>query len=126
MINQVFSIRGATTLDFNTEEEIVLRSVELMREIVEKNALDTDANLEIVDYIVSSTNDITALYPAQAIRESGIVSAPVFSALEPSINGALKMCVRVLVRVSNSGDKVIPKHIYLRGAKGLRKDLLDE
>ena len=35
MINQVFSIRGATTLDFNTEEEIVLRSVELMREIVE-------------------------------------------------------------------------------------------
>ncbi len=126
MINQVFSIRGATTLDFNTEEEIVLRSVELMREILDRNGFATNDNLEIIDYIVSSTNDITVFYPAQAIRESGIVCAPVFSTLEPSISGALKMCVRILVRVSNSGDRVVPKHVYLRGARQLRKDLLDE
>ena len=126
MINQVFSVRGATTVDANTAEEITLRSVELMSEIVKRNGLNENKNLEVTDYLISTTDDITAFYPARAIRESGVIDAPIFSMKEPAIDGALKMCIRLMVRVANSGDRVEPKHVYLRGASNLRKDLINK
>lgn len=126
MVNQVFSIRGATTVDANTVEEITLRSVELMKEIVERNDLNGNNDLQITDYLISTTEDITAFYPARAIRESGVVDAPIFSMKEPSIDGALPLCIRIMVRVSNEGEKVIPRHVYLRGASALRKDLIEK
>ncbi len=125
MINQVYSLRGATTIEENTREQIVERSVELMREIVERNSLN-DEEVEITDYLISTTDDVTAFYPARAIRESGVVDAPIFSMKEPSIDGALRMCIRLMVRVANSGEKRTSKHVYLHGAAGLRKDLSDK
>lgn len=126
MINQIFSIRGATTVSSDTVEEITERSVELMREIVKRNGLDVNKELEITDYLISTTEDITAFYPARAIRESGVVDAPIFSMREPSINGALGLCIRLMVRVANYGDRVEPRHVYLHGASNLRKDLSDK
>lgn len=126
MINQVFSIRGATTVDADTVSQITERSVELMREIVQRNGIDVNKDLEITDYLISTTDDITAFYPARAIRESGVVDAPIFSMQEPTIKGALRLCVRLMVRVANSGEIVVPKHVYLYGASNLRKDLADK
>lgn len=125
MVNQVFSIRGATTVDANVQEEIIARSVELMGAIIARNGID-GSTLKITDYLVSTTDDITAFYPAQAIRESGLTDAPVFSVREPSIVGALKPCIRILVRVANSGEEREPVHVYMRGARVLRPDLLGE
>lgn len=122
MIRQIFSVRGATTAD-NTPESIQARSVELMREIIERNGLTQDG-LTVVHYIAGTTADLTAFYPARAIRESGLTDAPVFSCLEPSIDGALTGCIRLLVEVSNATEAdVTPKHVYLHGASNLRKDL---
>ena len=126
MINQIFSIRGATTVEENSVSQITERSVELMKEIVSRNNLSDNSCFEITDYIISTTEDITAFYPARAIRESGVVNAPIFSAKEPSIDGALPLCIRVMVRVSNSGERVEPKHVYLHDAKNLRKDLIEK
>ena len=126
MINQIFSIRGATTVGENSVEEITLRSVELMSEIVKRNGLNDNKDLEITDYLISTTDDITAFYPARAIRESKVVDAPIFSMKEPSIDGALKMCIRIMVRVANSGERVEPKHVYMRGAQNLRRDIVDK
>lgn len=126
MINQVFSIRGATTVDADTVEEITLRSVELMSEIIKRNNINGNDALTVTDYLISTTDDITAFYPARAIRESGIVDAPIFSMKEPAIKGALKMCIRLMVRVANTGESVTPKHIYMRGAANLRKDLTEK
>ncbi len=123
MINQIFSLRGATTVEADTVEEITLRSVELMTEIVKRNNLDTNDKLQITDYLISTTEDITAFYPARAIRESGIVDAPIFSMKEPSIEGALPLCIRLMVRIANYGEEVTPRHVYLRGAANLRQDL---
>ena len=123
MLNQVFSIRGATTVDADTEEQITLRSVELMTEIVKANSLTDNPDLEITDYMISTTEDITAFYPARAIRESKVVDAPIFSMKEPSIKGALPLCIRIMVRVANYGEKKAPRHVYLHGAVNLRRDL---
>ena len=125
MINQLLSIRGATTIDADTVEEITLRSVELMTEIVEKNGLNANDDLVITDYLISTTDDITAFYPARAIRESKVVDAPIFSMKEPAIKGALPLCIRIMVRVANSGAPISAKHVYLRGAKNLRRDITD-
>ena len=124
MLNQVFSVRGATTVDGNTEKDITERSVELMGEIVKRNGLNENPDYEVTEYIISTTEDITAFYPARAIRESKIIDAPIFSVREPSITGALPLCIRIIVRVSNYGDKAVPKHVYLHGAAKLRPDIV--
>lgn len=126
MIRQIFSIRGATTVDRDTAEEVKVRSVELMRAVCETNGLGRDA-LKVVHYIVGTTADIRSFYPARAIRESGLLDAPVFSCGEPDIEGALPRCIRVLVEVANIGaEEVVPRHVYLHGAVNLRKDLCHE
>ena len=124
MINQILSIRGATTVTENTVEKITERSVELIKEIVEKNGLSNDGDLEATDILISTTTDLTAAYPAKAVRESGLLSnTPLFSMQEPAIDGALPMCIRFMVRVANYGEKTFPHHVYLHEAAKLRPDL---
>lgn len=126
MINQIFSIRGATTVTENTTEAIAERSVELIKEIVERNGLNINGNLEATDILISTTADLTAAYPAKAVRESGLLNAPLFSMQEPTIKGALSMCIRYMIRVANCGEKVEPRHVYLHEAKRLRPDLAEK
>ena len=127
-----YAVRGAITLDANTSEQVEIRSRELIAAIVCENNLGRDG-CKIVSVIISSTADITAAYPAAAIRKATCPSAgkeidfsdiPLFSCLEPAIDGALKLCVRVLVTVSDyKRQEEFVNHIYLRGAEILRRDL---
>ncbi|MBR6788297.1 MAG: chorismate mutase [Clostridia bacterium] len=114
----IYAIRGAITVDANTKEEIETKSIMLMREIVAKNSISS-----AISIIISTTDDITAYYPAKAIRESGVLDAPLFSCKEPSIDGALPLCIRVLVTVV-SEKETKPTHVYLGKAQTLRKDLI--
>lgn len=124
MINQIFSIRGATTVTENTAEAIAERSVELIKAIADRNGLYEKNDLEATDILISTTEDLTASYPAKAIRESCIVRAPLFSMQEPAIDGALSKCIRLMVRVANYGERVEPRHVYLHEAAKLRPDLV--
>lgn len=124
MINQILAIRGATTVNENTVEQIVERSVELIKEIVKRNKLEDNSTLETIDIFISTTKDLTATYSAKAVREYGLVNAPLFSMLEPPINGSLPMCIRFMIHVANYGEKVEPQHVYLHEAKKLRPDLV--
>lgn len=114
---KVYAIRGAITTESNTAEEIAEKSILLARSIAERNSYDS-----IVSVIVSTTEDITAYYPAKAIRESGVLNAPIFSCKEPEIEGALPFCIRLLVTVTGSDDAEA-RHAYLGGAKKLREDI---
>lgn len=122
-VNQILCIRGATTVCENSEKEITLKSVELIEEICSRNAL-YEENFEVVSCTISSTKDITAFYPARAIRESAVIDAPLFSAQEPSIENSLPLCIRLMLEVANYGnERLVAKHVYLHGAVNLRKDL---
>ncbi len=123
MLTQIFSVRGATTAAADTKEEIAAASVILMEKIAAENGLKK-ACFEITSIICSVTPDITAAYPVAAIRENGYHSVPLFSCMEPDIQGGLKLCIRLLVNVSSADTaRHEPKHIYLNGAKKLRPDL---
>ena len=118
---KIFAIRGAVTADENTAEEISAKSVVLIKRITEKNTFDY-----AVSIVISTTADLTAAYPAKAVRESGILPAPLFSCMEPDIDGALGKCIRMLVTVCSSDDAAEPVHVYMGGAASLRKEYADE
>lgn len=110
-------IRGATTIAEDTPEEIKRAVEELLEQITSCNHLIKD---ELVSIVFSSTSDIHSYYPAKAAREAGYNSCSLFSAMEPDIDGGLRLCIRVMIFVEKN---IMPRHIYLRGAKILRKDL---
>lgn len=120
MIDGIYAVRGATTVDSDSEKQISSRVRELIKVMADKNSFGK-GNTPI-SCILSSTSDITACYPARAARESGIVDCPLFSCLEPPIKGSLPLCVRVMFHVAGT-EKAKAKHVYLHGAKVLRPDL---
>ncbi len=110
-------IRGATTINRDDKEEIKRAVKELLEQIANVNQLIKD---EIVSIVFSSTSDIHAYYPAKAAREAGFEGCSLFSAQEPDIHGGLSLCIRVMIFVEKD---IKPRHVYLRGAKVLRKDI---
>lgn len=113
-------IRGATTIEKDEADEIREAVKELLEHIVQKNGLNRD---EVVSIVFSSTSDIHSYYPAKAAREAGFESSSLFSAQEPEIEGGLKLCIRTMLFVEKN---LTPRHIYLRGARGLRKDIAEK
>ncbi len=111
------AIRGATTVSNDSPEEIRAVVKELLEKILLINKLNEN---DILCILFSNTADIRTLYPAKAAREAGFVHPALYSSLEPEIEGSLPFCIRVLLFVETNGDI---KHIYLNGAKVLRKDL---
>ncbi len=110
-------IRGATTVAADTKEEIRKGVAELLDQIINRNSLTKE---QILSIVFSSTSDIHSYYPAKAAREAGYAGCSLFSAMEPEIDGGLALCIRVMLFVEK---ELTPHHVYLRGAKVLRKDL---
>lgn len=111
------AIRGATTVENDTAEEILKSVSELLLNIKKKNNLTAE---NIICIMFSNTADLHSYYPAKAAREAGFFSCALYSSLEPLIDGALKKCIRVMVLADIN---TAPKHIYLKDAAGLRKDI---
>lgn len=109
------AIRGAVTVAADTPEEIRGAVDSLLSEIRKRNKINVE---DIVCIMLSSTGDITSLYPAKAARECGFV-CPLFSSLEPPIKDSLPLCIRAMVLAET--DIAVP--VYLRGAAILRRDL---
>lgn len=110
-------IRGATTIPVDTPDEIRKAVKELLEQIENTNEIDRS---QILSIVFSSTGDIHSYYPAKAAREAGFECASLFSAQEPSIDGSLPLCIRAMLFLETN---IQPHHVYLRGAKILRKDL---
>lgn len=113
----MIAIRGATTVDKDCPEQIKDSVKELLQRLCECNNLTSQ---NIICIMFSNTSDICSFYPAKAAREAGFYLCPLFSSLEPDIEGALKQCIRIMVLAESS---TTAKHVYLRGAKVLREDI---
>lgn len=119
----MIALRGATTLLNDEKTEIISATAEMLDLLILKNKLKKE---DLLFILFSSTSDITAYYPAAAAREAGYVSCALYSSLEPEITGALNKCIRVMVVADADRTKEELKHVYLNGAKDLRKDLSDD
>ena len=111
------AIRGAITISSDTAEEIKENVKLLLNEIVKVNSLSIE---NVICVMFSNTADIHSYYPAKAAREMGFFNCALFSSLEPEIDGSLPLCIRIMVLAEIDSN---PKHIYLKGAANLRKDI---
>lgn len=113
-------IRGATTVDHNTQEDILDRTCELLKVIIERNSIEKD---NIAGIIFTATKDIDAVYPARGARMMGFTDVPLMCLSEMEVLGSLGMCIRVLIQLNTEKKNSELIHVYLRGAKVLRPDL---
>jgi len=118
----VRGLRGATTVEADTVDQVTERSQELMREIMERNGLAED---DIISALFTATADVTSIFPATAIREIGFGAVPLLCAAEIPVPGSMPLCIRVLLHVQTTRSRDEMHHVYLHGAQGLRDDLPD-
>ncbi len=112
-------IRGATTAETNTAEDILEATQELVTVLIRLNELDTE---EIASAIFTTTPDLTAMFPAMAARDFGWTEVPMICAHEMAVPGALTKAVRVLIHVNTTRDAAAIRHVYLKGARQLRPE----
>jgi chorismate mutase len=118
----VRGLRGATTVDADTVQQVTERTQELMRSILERNELSED---DIISALFTATADVSSTFPATAIREIGFGAVPLLCAAEIAVPGSMARCIRVLLHVHTTKTKAEIHHVYLHGAQGLRDDLPD-
>ena len=113
------ALRGAITVEGNEGGAILDATEELMRAVLEQNEL---TSADLVSCIFTCTDDLDAEFPAVAARRMGLSAVPLLCAREISVPGALPRVIRVLVHCY--ADEAAPaRHVYLREAVSLRKDL---
>ncbi|SDW59093.1 chorismate mutase [Marininema mesophilum] len=119
----VRGIRGATTVEANEEDVILEATRQLLEEIVEKNEVYPG---DIASVFITATSDLTATFPARAIRMmKGWEAVPLMCATEIDVPGGLPRCIRLLLHANTDQGQHEIYHVYLREARSLRPDIED-
>jgi chorismate mutase len=113
------ALRGAITVDSNDADAILSATEELVHAVMERNGLGPD---QLVSCIFTCTDDLDAEFPAVAARNLGLSAVPLLCAREIDVPGALPRVIRLLLHCYTDPETE-PKHIYLREAESLRRDL---
>ena len=120
---KVRGVRGATTSDSNSREDILLAAHDLITGIIETNEIVVD---DVASILFSTTADLNAEFPAVAARNLGFTNTALECLVEMNVPGSLARCIRVLMHVNSDKQQKEIRHIYLKNAKSLRADLIDD
>ena len=112
-------IRGATTVEANTREEILRATRELLQQIIEANDLRVE---DVGSAIFTTTPDLNAEFPAVAARQLGWHDVPLMCSHEMTVPGALDQCLRVLIHWNTPKLQKEIVRVYTKGAVNLRPD----
>ena len=116
---RLFALRGANSVEANEASAILEGTSLLIRELMDRNALTTDA---MVSCIFTLTDDLDAEFPAVAARNLGLNRVPLLCSREIPVPGALPKVIRVMVHYYAPEDHE-PRHVYLGDTRSLRTDL---
>ena len=123
-MSKVRGVRGATTVIRNDKSEILEATAELLREMIHQNKIETD---DIASAIITMTEELDAVFPAQAAREFlRWEHVPLMCAKEIPVAGSLKNCIRVMLHINTDKSPHEITHIFLGEAIRLRPDLVKE
>ncbi len=113
-------IRGATTVDNDTVDDILRESKELLQMMIDANGINPE---DVACAIFTTTSDLNAAFPATAARQVGWTDVPLLCCKEIEVPGSLKGCVRILIlyNTEKRADDLV--HVYVKGASDLRSDL---
>jgi chorismate mutase len=114
------ALRGATTVDADTAEQVTERVMALLEAMLEANGVHHD---DLVSIVFTATDDLHSAFPAVAARKLGLGDVPLLCARELDVIDGTARCVRVLMHLYTERARNRLRHIYLEGARGLRDDL---
>ena len=120
MSERIRALRGATTLDADTKEQVIERTATLLQTMLERNGV---AKSDLISIVFTATGDVRSEFPAAAARSIGISDVPLLCARELDVDDAIGLCVRVLMHLYTESDAASLRHVYLEGAVPLRTDL---
>jgi chorismate mutase len=116
---RLFALRGAISVPHNDAQDILDATTELMREIMQRNALSPES---VISCIFTATDDLNAEFPAVAARALGFDRVPLLCAREMPVPRSLPRVIRVLIHYyADEGHEA--RHVYLGEASALRADL---
>ena len=115
---KVRGLRGATTADSNTSDDILDATRELLERLVEANDVDAD---DIAAVTLSATKDLNAEFPAVAARvHLGWTNVAIMCSHEMDVPGGQERCIRVMILVNTDKSPEDLEMVYLRDAANLR------
>jgi chorismate mutase len=117
---KVRAIRGATQIERDDAALMQEAVVELMKEIMRANSLESS---DLISVIFTVTSDICSDFPAASARAMGLGDVPLLCSTEIPVPGSLPRTIRALVHCETERSQKQIAHIYLRGTTVLRKDL---
>lgn len=113
-------VRGATVVQEDTAETILLATRELLIAIQKANPeLEPE---DIASCIFTTTEDLTSEFPAKAARQIGWEDVPLICAQEIPVSNSLKKCIRVLIHWNTDLSAKQIQHVYLGEAGKLRPE----
>jgi chorismate mutase len=113
-------VRGATTVPGNTAEAIVNGTEELLRAMIDANAITEE---QVASVIFTTTRDLNAAFPAQAARKVGWWQVALLGAQEMDAPSGLPLTIRILIHWNTPRKLHEIVHVYMHGAEKLRPDL---
>ncbi|MFN0090149.1 MAG: chorismate mutase [Acidimicrobiales bacterium] len=117
----VRALRGATTVDDDTREQVEERVKALLDQLFQRNGVQPDT---LISILFTATDDIHSMFPAEAARRAfDLRDVPLMCARELDIAGMLPRCIRVLAHLYTDRAKDEMEHVFLEGATRLRPDL---
>ena len=112
-------IRGATTVEENSRDEILTATRQLLALMIRLNQIET---ADVASAVFSVTSDLDAEFPALAARQLGWLDVPLLCTYEVSVPGALPRCIRVLIHWNTGKNQQEITHVYIKDAVRLRPD----
>ena len=112
-------VRGATTTDANTKDEIQAATRQLLTLMIRVNGIESE---DVACAIFTVTRDLNAEFPAFAARQLGWGDVPLLCSYEIDVPGSTPRCIRILANWNTSKRQREITHVYIKGAKNLRPD----
>jgi len=112
-------VRGATTADGDSSEEILNATRQLLALMIRRNGIREE---DVASAIFSTTTDLEAEFPALAARQLGWLNVALMCVHELDVPESLRRCIRILLHwnTERSADEIV--HVYIKEAAGLRPD----
>ena len=112
-------IRGATTVDNDTVDDILRECKELLQMMIDANGVKPE---DVACAIFTTTSDLNSAFPATAARQLGWTDVPLMCSKEIDVPGSVKGCIRILIlyNTERSAEDIV--HVYIKGASDLRSD----
>lgn len=112
-------VRGATTADDNTSEEILKATRQLLALMIRQNGIEPG---DVASATFSTTPDLKSEFPALAARQLGWFDVALMCIHEIDVPGSLRRCVRIMLHwnTDKTADEIV--HVYIKQAAKLRPD----